>query len=244
MASTTGLLDAHERTWALDLLAELDLPAAILPPLARPGEVIGGLRDEVAAETGLSPGVDLTLVGSHDTASAVVAVPAEGSDFAYISSGTWSLVGVELDAPVLTEASRLAQFTNERGVDDRVRYLRNVMGLWLLQETLRAWERRARPRTWLRCSLAAARAPAGGPSIEPNDTDFLPPGDMPARIADACRRTDQPVRGRGRRWSAASSTASRSRTPGRSTMLGGCPGARSGWSTSSAAEARTRCSAS
>jgi rhamnulokinase len=195
MASTTGLLDARERTWALDLMAALDLPAAILPPLARPGEVIGGLRDDVAAETGLSPGVDLTLVGSHDTASAVVAVPAEGSDFAYISSGTWSLVGVELEAPVVTEESRIAQFTNERGIDDRVRYLRNVMGLWLLQETLRAWERAGTPEDLGALLVAAGELPAGGPLIEPNDTVFLPPGDMPARIAEACRRTDRPVPG-------------------------------------------------
>jgi rhamnulokinase len=193
MASTTGLLDAVDRAWMLDLMATLDLPAGILPPLARPGQDVGGLRKDVAVETGLPTGIRLTLVGSHDTASAVVAVPAEGSDFAYISSGTWSLVGVELDAPVLSEASRLAQFTNERGVDDRVRYLRNVMGLWLLQETLRAWERAGTPEDLGVLLEAAGDLPAGGPLIEPNDTAFLPPGDMPGRIADACRATDQPV---------------------------------------------------
>jgi rhamnulokinase len=193
MASTTGLLDARDRTWALDLMAALDLPAAILPPLAPPGQVVGGLRDDVAAETGLASGVEVTLVGSHDTASAVVAVPSEGSDFAYISSGTWSLVGVELDAPVVTEESRLAQFTNERGVDDRVLYLRNVMGLWLLQESLRAWERAGIAEDLGALLEAAEDLPSGGPRIEPNAVEFLPPGDMPARIADACRRADLPV---------------------------------------------------
>ncbi|HEX7949962.1 MAG TPA: rhamnulokinase family protein [Candidatus Limnocylindrales bacterium] len=193
MASTTGLLDALDRTWALDLVATLDIPAGILPPLARPGQDVGALRDEVAVETGLPAGIHVTHVGSHDTASAVVAVPAEGSDFAYISSGTWSLVGVELDAPVLGEASRLAQFTNERGVDDRVRYLRNVMGLWLLQETLRAWERAGTPEDLGALLEAASDLPTGGPLVEPNDPAFLPPGDMPGRIVDACRRTDQPV---------------------------------------------------
>ncbi len=192
MASTTGLLDARERTWALDLLEAIDLPTAILPALARPGHVAGCLRDKVAAEVGLETGVRLTLVGSHDTASAVAAMPAEGPDVAYISSGTWSLVGVELEAPVLTEASRLAQFTNERGVDDRVLYQRNVMGLWLLQEALRAWERAGTPEDLGALLTAAAGLPLGGPLIEPNDERFLPPGDMPARIIDACRRTNQP----------------------------------------------------
>ena len=135
----------------------------------------------------------LTLVGSHDTASAVVGVPATGPDFAYIACGTWSLVGVELDAPVLTEASRLANFTNEGGVDDRIRYLRNVMGLWLLQESLRTWELEGTPETLPALLLAAAELPAGGPVFDPDDPVFLPPGDMPARIAEWCRRADRPA---------------------------------------------------
>ncbi len=192
MASTTGLLDARERTWALDLLDEVGLPRRILPPLGRPGEIVGPLRDAVVEEAGLPAGVHLTLVGSHDTASAVVAVPAEGSDFAYISSGTWSLVGVELDTPVLTEQSRLASFTNERGVDNRVRYLRNVMGLWLLQETMRAWERAGTTEDLGSLLEAAAELPPGGPTFEPNEPAFLPPGDMPARITEACGRSGRP----------------------------------------------------
>jgi rhamnulokinase len=192
MASTTGLLDARTRTWAIDLVEALGLPTAILPPLGRPGDVVGEMREAAVAETGLAPGVEVTMVGSHDTASAVVAVPAEGSDFAYISSGTWSLVGVELESPVLTEASRQAEFTNERGVDDRVRYLRNVMGLWLLQETLRAWDREGTAEDLGALLVAAGDLPSGGPRIEPNDGVFLPPGDMPARIIEACARTNQP----------------------------------------------------
>jgi rhamnulokinase len=193
MASTTGLLDPRDRTWALDLLDEVGLPRGILPALGRPGDVVGELRDRVIEETGLGRDTHLTLVGSHDTASAVVAVPAEGDEFAYISSGTWSLVGVELDAPVLTEASRLAEFTNEGGVDGRVRYLRNVMGLWLLQETMRAWERAGTPEDLAALLAAAAELPTGGPVVEPNEAAFMPPGDMPARIADACRRADLPM---------------------------------------------------
>jgi rhamnulokinase len=131
------------------------------------------------------PGSELPLiaVGSHDTASAVAGVPAGGPAFAYISSGTWSLAGVELDAPVLTEASRAANFTNETGIDGTVRYLRNVMGLWLLQESLRDWARSA-PGVSLGSLLEqAARLPPLTFVIDPDDPVFLPPGDMPGRIA-------------------------------------------------------------
>lgn len=192
IASTTGLLHVQDRTWDLALLDELDLPRSIVPPLRRPGDVLGGLRPEVLAATGLPDAVRLTLVGSHDTASAVVGVPGEGRDFAYISSGTWSLVGVELDAPVTSDASRLAGFTNERGVDGRVRYHRNVMGLWLLQESMHAWERAGSPEDLTALLEAAGGLPPGGPVIDPDDPVFLPPGDMPARIAAASLRSDQP----------------------------------------------------
>src|SRR6185436_1182418 len=126
-ASTTGLLDVATGEWAADLLERVGVPAGLLPPLRRPGDVVGTLLPDVAAETGLPPGTVVTAVGSHDTASSVVAVPAADDDVAYVSCGTWSLVGVELDAPVLTAESRAANFTNEGGVDGRVRYLRNVM---------------------------------------------------------------------------------------------------------------------
>ena len=116
-----------------------------------------------------------------------------GDEFAYVSCGTWSLVGVELDHAVLTEESRLANFTNEGGVDDRMRYLRNVMGLWLLQESLRTWELEGTPEHLSGLLIAAAELPAGGPTIDPDDPSFLPPGDMPARIADALLRLDQPA---------------------------------------------------
>src|SRR5581483_4082955 len=135
-ASTTQLLDARTQSWADELICAAGLPGRLFPPLRRPGSIIGALRPDAVPQLA---GVPVIAVGSHDTASAVVAVPAERPDFGYISSGTWSLVGVELDAPVLTEASRVANFTNEAGVDGTVRYLRNVMGLWLLQESVRAW---------------------------------------------------------------------------------------------------------
>ncbi|HEX6867991.1 MAG TPA: rhamnulokinase family protein [Candidatus Limnocylindrales bacterium] len=192
-ASSTGLLDVHRRTWDTELAAMLGLPATLLAPLGAPGDVIGPLLDDVRDATGISPETLLTLVGSHDTASAVVGVPATDHDFAYIACGTWSLVGVELDAPVLTEASRLANFTNEGGVDARIRYLRNVMGLWLLQESMRTWEAAGSPEDLSSLLIAAAELPADGPTFDADDPAFLPPGDMPSRIADACRRADQPT---------------------------------------------------
>ena len=144
-ASTTGLFDVQRGTWAIDLAEAAGLPASILPDLRGPGERLGAFRPEVLTGIGLGSATEVTLVGSHDTASAVVGVPAEGDRFAYISCGTWALVGVELDAPNLGEASRRANFTNERGVDGRTRFLRNVTGLWLLQESLRTWEEDGTP---------------------------------------------------------------------------------------------------
>lgn len=191
-ASTTQLLDVRARAWATDLMERLDIPAALFPPLREPGERIGRVQPPVQEVTGLDD-VPVTAVGSHDTASAVVGVPAADPRFAYISCGTWSLVGVELPAPVLSEASRRANFTNELGVDGTVRYLRNVMGLWLLQESLRVWEQ-AGDRPDLDALLrAAAQAPAFRSVVDPDDPVFLPPGDMPARIATACGQSGEPV---------------------------------------------------
>jgi len=194
-ASTTALLDIHRRSWDMDLIGSLAIPGGLFVPLGAPGDVVGPLRDDVRAETGAPADTLLTLVGSHDTASAVVGVPAAGPSFAYIACGTWSLVGVELDHAVLTEESRLANFTNEGGVDDRIRYLRNVMGLWLLQESLRTWELEGAAEHLPALLIAAAELPPGGPVFDPDDPALLPPGDMPARIAAACVRADRPAPG-------------------------------------------------
>jgi rhamnulokinase len=190
-ASTTQLLDVRTGTWSLPLLAAAGIPDGLFAPLRRPGEPAGELAPEVLAETGLAGPVPVTAVGSHDTASSVVGVPAADERFAYVSCGTWSLVGVELDAPVLTENSRLANFSNERGVDGTIRYLHNVMGLWLLQESLRAWRAAGLPSDLGTLLHAAARVPAFTAVVDVGDPRFLPPGDMPARIAEACRRTGQ-----------------------------------------------------
>jgi sugar (pentulose or hexulose) kinase len=183
-ASTTQLLDLRTGEWALPLMAELGIRPALFPALRAPGTTLGAVLPGLLADT-----PDVVAVGSHDTASAVVGVPAAGPHFAYISCGTWSLVGVELAGPVLTEESRRANFTNEGGVDGTVRYLRNVMGLWPLQESMRAWG-----STDVAGLLRdAAREPAFAAVVDLDDPVFLPPGDMPQRIADACGRTGQPV---------------------------------------------------
>jgi rhamnulokinase len=189
--STTQLYDVRAQTWATPLMTRVGIPPGIFPQLRRPGDTIGGLLPGIAAEAGLGAPVPVLAVGSHDTASAVAAVPADGPDFAYISCGTWSLVGMELAGPVLSEASRRANFTNETGIDGTIRYLRNVMGLWLLQESVRVWSARGLA-TDLDALLAdAARVPAFSAVVDPDDPAFLTPGDMPGRIAQACRRAGQ-----------------------------------------------------
>ena len=238
-ASTTGLLDVRKRDWSSDVMRRAGIDPGLFAPLVEPGERIGELAPHVLADTGLPASVPLVAVGSHDTASAVVGVPAEGERFAYVSCGTWSLVGVELAEPVLTEASRAANFSNELGVDGTVRYLRNVMGLWLLQECLRDW-----PDAQLADLLAeAAQVPAFTAVVDADDPVFLPPGDMPARIAAACRGSGRNRRPTGRPPSGACSTASPSPTGVPCATPYGSPAARSTSCTLSEAAPATRCSA-
>ena len=194
-ASTTGLLDARTGEWDVELAALLGLPAGILPGLVDPGTALGPLTGEAAALVGRP--LEVGAVGSHDTASAVVAVPATDRDVAYVSCGTWGLVGLELDAPVLADEARRAGFTNEGGVDGRTRFLHNVMGLWLLSESIRTWERDAtaaqRSSTLAQLLAEAAHVTTPVAVLDVDDPRFLAPGDMPARIAAWCAEHDQPV---------------------------------------------------
>ena len=187
-ASTTQLYDVRERAWAGRLADRVGVPIRILPPLCEPGTVVGRLRPDVAERTGQPEQTVVVAVGSHDTASAVAAVPAApGTSFAYISSGTWSLVGVELDEPVLSDEARRANFTNEGGVDATIRFLRNVAGLWVLSESMRAWG-----VDDVRPLLAEASSEAAfGPVVDLDAPDFLAPGDMGPRIEAACATTGQ-----------------------------------------------------
>ncbi|HYI58784.1 MAG TPA: rhamnulokinase family protein [Microlunatus sp.] len=192
-ASTTGLLDARSRSWSAEAFDAISLRHDLFPPLIEPGETVGAITTEIAERTGLPASTAVVAVGSHDTASAVVAVPAADRDVAYVSSGTWSLVGVELDQPVITDDSRAANFTNEGGVDARVRFLRNVGGLWLLQESLRKWSADGLDTDLPTLLAGAAEQPAGGPVIDVDDDAFIAPDDMPARIQQACRASGQSV---------------------------------------------------
>ncbi|MFF4037713.1 rhamnulokinase family protein [Streptomyces sp. NPDC001816] len=190
-ASTTQLIDPRTRAWSYDVAERLGIDLGLFAPLRQPGDPAGVLRAEVLEETGLTGPVPVTAVGSHDTASAVAAVPAAGGRFAYICTGTWSLAGLELEAPVLTEESRAANFTNELGLDGTVRYLRNIMGLWLLQECVRAW---GEPDLGLLLREAAG-VPTLRSVVDAGDEAFLAPGRMPERIAEACRASGQPAPG-------------------------------------------------
>jgi rhamnulokinase len=191
-ASTSGLFDLHARDWSRVLVKRLSLRGALLPDVRAPGERLGTVLGAVAEEAALAP-APVWTVGSHDTASAVLGVPATDERFAYISCGTWSLVGVELPAAVTSEAARTANFSNELGVDGTVRFLRNVMGLWLLQESVRTWERGGTPVDLAALLAQAAEVPDRRSVIDPDQPQFLPPGDMPARVQDECRRAGQPV---------------------------------------------------
>jgi rhamnulokinase len=191
IASTTGLLDVSTRRWSAETIADVSrlygLPLErVLPALVEPGTV-------GAPALRLKKPVPVISVGGHDTASAVVTVPTTTDRFAYISSGTWSLVGLELDAPVLTPASRQLNFTNELGLDGTVRYLKNVMGLWVFSESIRTWEKTtpAVPLTD-RCS-AAGKLPPLACVVDMNDERLLPPGDMPSRLAAMAADTGQRV---------------------------------------------------
>ncbi|HWQ15543.1 MAG TPA: rhamnulokinase family protein [Roseiflexaceae bacterium] len=191
-ASTTQFMRCGEPRWDTELLEELGVPATILPEIVPPGTLLGQLRPEILDETGLRHQAPVIAPASHDTASAVAAVPGLDEHSAYISSGTWSLVGVETPAPVVSEAALALNFTNEGGVAGSTRLLKNVTGLWLLQECRRRWRRAGRDYTWEQLLALAAHAPPLRSLVHPDAPDFLAPGDMPAAVRAFCHRTGQP----------------------------------------------------
>jgi rhamnulokinase len=190
-ASTSQLYDPTARGWAFDLVRAFGLPERILGSIVPPGTVLGPLRALVATETGLQP-VPVVAPASHDTGSAVAAVPASGESWAYISSGTWSLMGAELPAPLINEQVQRYNFTNEGGVGGTIRFLKNVMGLWLVQECRRVWERAGRSYTYADLIRLAEAAPPFVSLVDPDDAGFILPASMPAALAESCRRTGQP----------------------------------------------------
>jgi rhamnulokinase len=190
-ATTTGLVDVATLRWSIHLIDRLRIPPSLLPPIEQPGSERGTLLPAIAQRVGMSFSTVVTSVGSHDTASAVVGVPAANPHFAYIASGTWSLVGVELAAPNVTKEALDANFTNEGGVDGRTRFLRNVGGLWLLQECLRSWADDGHPQNLHELLLHAGAIPTGGPQVDVDDNSFIAPGEMPARVEAALVAANQ-----------------------------------------------------
>ncbi|NLL43745.1 MAG: rhamnulokinase [Firmicutes bacterium] len=190
IASTSQLYDPKGGMWALDLVENLGLPARLFKPVVRPGTVLGELT---AFVDGLFAAAKVVAVGGHDTASAVAAVPTQQEDFIYISCGTWSLVGTELRGPILSEEARTLNFSNEVGVEDTIRFLKNVMGLWLLQECRRSWERAGKSYDYSELMTEGMKAEAWRTLLNPDDQLFLNPVDMPSAIAEYAKRTEQPV---------------------------------------------------
>lgn len=192
-ASTTQFLDCRTRRWATPLLERLGIPGRILPPMVAPGTVLDTTRREVMAEVGLYDAVPVITPATHDTGSAVAGIPGLDADSVYISSGTWSLVGVEINEPITSEAARKLNVTNEGGVAGTIRLLKNVAGLWLLQEVQRVCATRGQHFGWDELLAQATTASPFRSLIDPDALDFLNPPDMPAAIQAFCRIHNQPA---------------------------------------------------
>ncbi len=187
-ASTTQLLDPAARDWDDELIAQLGLPRTLLPEIVPPGTVLGPILPELAAQTGIDPSTPIIAPATHDTGSAVAAVPVSGdAPWAYLSSGTWSLLGAEIDAPCVNEASLRYEFTNEGGVDHTIRFLKNIFGLWLVQECRRAWERDGESLNYEAMAAEAAAATPFAAIFDVDDPRLLAPEDMPETICTLSR---------------------------------------------------------
>src|SRR5439155_692727 len=192
IATTSRMYDPRKGTWALDMLGRLDLPTRILPPIIPSGTVIGPLRRDVAEECNVGR-IPVIAPGCHDTASAVAAVPAgerDDGDWCYISSGTWSLMGVELTEPIIDAKSLRYNYTNEGGVGGTIRFLKNIMGLWLVQECRRQFAAEGREYDYATLTEMARNAKSGA-VIDPDHKPFGSPGQMPQKIAAFCKETGQ-----------------------------------------------------
>ena len=192
IASTGMILDANSRKIATELLSKLGIPDSKFAPMVEPGTCLGGLLPSITDEVGKNR-IQVYTTASHDTASAVIAVPATKKDFIYISSGTWSLMGAELDAPLITDATREANFTNEGGAEGTIRFLKNIMGLWIIQESRRQWKREGKDYSFAQMEAWAKECTPFRSLINVDYKTFNTPGNMPEKIRDYCRMTGQPV---------------------------------------------------
>lgn len=189
-ASTTQMIDPVTRNWCSDLVRAMGVPDHILGTIVPPGTILGPLRAPIVRQSGLQA-IPVIAPATHDTGSAVAAVPATGDSWAYISSGTWSLMGAEIRQPITTAKALEYNFTNEGGVAGTIRLLKNVMGLWLIQECRRTWENEGTSYTYEALMKMAEEAPAFGPIINPDDDSFIIPPHMPQAITSFCRKTGQ-----------------------------------------------------
>lgn len=192
MASTTQLADPHKRSWNHSVIRRLGLPERLFTEIVEPGTVVGALSAQICGELGLEP-VPVIAVCGHDTQNAVAAVPAQEEDFAFLSCGTWSLLGTELAAPVVSEKSCRLNVTNEGGFGGTTTLLKNITGLWLIQESRRQWQREGREFSYAELEKAALACEPFVSFIDPDAPEFAPPGDIPERIRQYCEKTKQPV---------------------------------------------------
>ncbi len=194
-ATTTQCFDPTAGQWSFDLLRKFGLPLELFGEVVEPGTGLGRLREEIAARTGLER-IEVVAPATHDTGSAVAAIPAKKSDvpdWAYISSGTWSLMGVEIKKPILTDRALELNVTNEGGIDGTYRLLKNIMGLWLVQECRRSFERQGKNYDYAQLAAMAEQAPPLRSLVNPDDRAFLKPADMPTALRDWCARYGEPV---------------------------------------------------
>ena len=186
IASTSQMLNAQHKAWSDPVFEALGLPRNLLPSLVEPGHIVGQLKSSICNKTGLQA-VDVVAPACHDTASAVAAVPGKGSNWAYLSSGTWSLLGTEEDEPIINSLSLENNFTNEGGINGKIRFLRNNMGLWLLTRCRHAWAEDGEPNDYQSLLDRALKSTPFKCVIDPDDNSFLNPPDMPAAIQAFCR---------------------------------------------------------
>ena len=192
IATTSAMVDLATNDWSDEILGAFGYPRRLFQKIVKPGTVIGTLTKKLAEELGV-PEVPVIAVCGHDTQSAVTAVPTDEKSFAFISSGTWSLFGTELDSPATGERSRACNFTNEGGFDFSTAFLKNICGLWLIQESRRQWRREGREFSFAELEAAALAAEPFRSFIDPDAPDFVQPGDLPGRIRAFCERTGQPA---------------------------------------------------
>jgi len=190
LASTSHFMDMRTGQWSKKILAHLDLPMQIMPKLVQAGTIVGKLKKQLCDELGSDP-INIIATASHDTASAVAAVPAKTDNWAYLSSGTWSLMGIETPKAVINDKSFNYDFTNEGGVKNTIRFLKNIMGLWLLQESRRQWQRQGTDLSYNQLEEMAGKAEPFTACIDPDHNGFLAMGDMPARINEYLEKTGQ-----------------------------------------------------